>query len=397
MGRDEERSGGDGGGAGGSSFSWRPPPSLKLNPWMWPVLAILLVALVAAFTGRSGIVEIDDREVAVIVNYLTGGEELIATPGYRTFMPVFAQAFKFDKSPNKFLMEGDQNVHANHVRKLTVRADDGSNFWFETLEIQYQLIVAAAPKVLHDSGPGDAFKTHWVRAFARSILRDEFGRFSAAEVADPSSYAVATQRATERLNEVLAQHGVEVVQIITPKPKFEQRYEQAIEDRKVANQEVERLKIEAQQLKQERDRRLADIERDLATKYEQLLGTLEGERIGAEREQVRVEKEADAYRIAAIAEGEAKKQRLLRQAAAREEQGRKESEGLRAKVDALAESGDILVREALAEKIKTIPFELVPYRRDDAPVRIEHLGARGGGSASGGKGPAGARGGEVER
>lgn len=367
-------------------FTWKPPAGLSLNPWMWPVVALLLVFLVAAYSNRGGIVEVDDREVAVIVNYLTGNEELITTPGYRTFMPLVAQAFKFDKSPNKFLMEGDQNVHANHVKKLTVRADDGSNFWFETLEIQYQLIVAAAPQVLHDSGPGEAFKTHWVRAFARSILRDEFGRFSAAEVADPSSYAVATQRATERLNEVLAVHGVEVVQIITPKPKFEARYEKAIEDRKVANQEVERLKIEAQQLKQERDRRLADIDRDLATKYEQLLGTLEGDRIGAERDRVRVEKEADAYRIASVAEGEAGKQRLLRQAEAWEEQARKESEGLRAKVDALGDRGDILVREALAEKIKTIPFELVPYRRDAAPVRVEHLGR--GGSAGSARGTA---------
>lgn len=392
MGRGDESDG------GGSAFTWQPPKNLEFNfnlsPWMWPVLALLLVILVAAYTGRGGIVEVDDREVAVIVNYLTGSEELVTTPGYRTFVPLVAQAFKFDKSPNKFLMEGEQDVHANHVKKLTVRADDGSNFWFETLEIQYQLIVAQAPYVLHDSGPGDAFKKHWVRAFARSILRDEFGRFSAAEVADPSSYAVATQRATERLNEVLASHGVEVVQIITPKPKFEERYEQAIEDRKVANQEVERLKIKAQQLKQERDRRLADIDRDLATKYEQLLGTLEADRIGAEKERVRVEKEADAYRIASVAAGEAKKQRLLRQAAAREDQARKEAEGLKAKVEALGDRGDILVREALAEKIKSIPFELVPYRRDAAPVRVEHLG-RGGSRPS--TGPAGARGSEVER
>jgi len=236
-----------------------------------------LVLVLGAFvvTGRGGIVEIADDEVAVIVNYISGENELVATPGYRVFMPFFSQAFTFDKSPNKFVMEGDKDRDSNHVRKLTVRADDGSNFWFETMEIQYQLIVSKAPTVLHDSGPGDAFKAHWIRAFARSVLRDEFGRFSAEEVADPTTYSAATQQATDRLNILLEEHGVRVVQIITPKPKFEAKYEQAIEDRKVANQEVERLKIEAVQLERERERRLGEIERDKATEYEQLLGEME--------------------------------------------------------------------------------------------------------------------------
>ena len=347
-------------------------------------LIILLLLLTAVLTGKGGFVTIADTEVAVIVNYVTGSMEIVDRPGYKIFPPFLAQAFKFDKSPNKFLMEGDRDLGPNHVSKLTVRANDGSNFWFETLEIQYRLMPGLADRVLQDSGTGEAFKQNWVRSYARSILRDEFGRFSAEEVADPSNYRIATIDAQERLNVLLEAHGVIITEIITPKPKFEQRYEKAIEDRKVADQEVEKLKARAIQLERERERRLAGIERDRATEYELLLGTMEANRISAEKDAVRVTRDADAYRIEMLGEGTAVQRRLTQEARGREEQARKEAEGLRARVDALAARGEILVREALAKKLRAIVFEIVPYRRDPSPVRIEHLGATPG-SAQGGR------------
>ncbi len=336
------------------------------------VIALLMVG--AVVTGRAGIVEVDAKEVAVVVNYVTGSRSVVNRPGYTLFLPILGQAFTFDKSPQKFLMEGDRDLSANHVAKLTVRAKDGSNFWFETLEIQYEIMPEFAHVVLQDSGPGETFKENWVRAYARSILRDEFGKFSSEEVADPSNYSLATQDATDRLNAVLNPHGIQVRQIITPKPKFEDRYEQTIEKRKVADQTVQKLKTRAVQLARERERRLADIERDRATEYELLLGQLEEKRISAEKDAVRLKFDADAFKIGEVAAGQAEEQNQLEQARGLSEQARKEAEGLRARVEAVAKRGDVLVREALAKKFANIVFEIIPYRRDPAPIRIEHLG-----------------------
>ena len=356
-----------------------PKMPRKLMGLLGMMVIILVLGAMAVMSGRAGIVEILDREVAVIVNYVSGNEEVVDRPGYQIFLPFLEQAFKFDKSPQEFKMSGDRDLDDNHVRKLTVRAKDGSNFWFEELTIQYQLIPSAANIVLHDSGESNAFKQNWVRTFARSILRDEFGKYSAEEVADPSTYTTATANATLRLNEALQKHGVEIIEIITPKPQFEDRYEQAISARKVANQEVEKLKTKAEQLIQERERRLADIERDKATEYELLLGQLDANKIMAERDAVQVRKSAEAARISTAAKGQATEARLLQQAEGLVEQARKEAEGLTAKVAALAARGEVLVREKLAEKFGRIQFEIVPYRRDPAPVRIEHLGATQGG------------------
>ena len=328
-------------------------------------LAIILL------TGQGGIVEVKDTQVAVVVNYLTGESKVVTQPGYSFFVPFLKQAFLFDKSVQEFQMSGDVDRDNNHVSKLTVRANDGSNFGFDEVNIQYELLPAMADFVLTDSGSGDAFKSNWVRAYARSILRDEFGKFSASEVADPTNYNTATFEAKARLNAVLREHGIQIIQIITPKPKFDESYERAIEDRKVANQEVERIKARAEQLRRERDRLLAEIESEKAVEYEVLKGSLEAERISAEREQVRVERSADAYKTRLVGEGQAALAAMIAQARAAREKATKEAEGLKAKADALALKGEVLVRERLAERLADIEFELIPYTRDAAPDRVE--------------------------
>jgi regulator of protease activity HflC (stomatin/prohibitin superfamily) len=368
------------GGGGGPDFQMPKMPNMpklprKLLGFIGGLVVLLVISIGAVVSGRAGIVEISDNEVAVIVNYVTGNEEVVNRPGYRIFLPFLEQAFVFDKSPQEFVMSGDRDLGANQVQKLTVRAKDGSNFYFEEVKIQYRLIPSAANLVLHDSGSSDAFKQNWVRTFARSILRDEFGKYSAEEVADQSRYEVATQMARERLNVALRDHGVEIIEIPTPTPKFEERYEKAIADRKDANQEVEKLQGRAEQLIQERQKRLANIERDMATEYEVLLGVLEAEKVSAEKTAVKVQKSAEADRISTAATGQAAEARMLQEAEGLTAQARKEAEGLTAKVAALAARGQVLVREKLAEKFGRIQFEIVPYRRDPAPIRIEHLGA----------------------
>lgn len=376
-----------GGGGGGPQMPQMPqmPNVNKKAVFVGAIVVLFLVFIAGAFvSGKGGIIEVSDREVAVIVNYVTGDSEIVNRPGYKVFIPFLAQAFVFDKSPNSFIMEGDRDIDANHVKKLTVRANDGSSFWFESLEIQYQIIPSKAEVVLHDSGPGDNFKQHWVKAFARSVLRDEFGRSSTEEIADAQNLSDPKTAAEVRLNKMLEPHGIFIMQIITPKPKFETRYERAIEERKEAGQLVETLKEKENKLVEERIKRLANVERDKATEYALLLGTMENDRISEEKVAVRVTKTADAYMIEKVGAGKAAEARLIQEARGLELQARKEAEGLTAKVEALAARGEILVREELARKFARITFEIIPYRRDPSPTRIELLEAAAGSQNAGG-------------
>jgi len=339
--------------------------------------AMVLLGVVMGLTGNLGVRVISPEEVAVVINYITGKEAMVTTPGYQFYIPFIEEVYTFDRRTQNFVMEGTRYVNWNHVPLLTVRASDGSNFRIDDLQIQYELIPGDARTVLHDSGSGDGFKQEWVKGYARSILRDEFGRYSAVEVADPTIYKQAPEQAKTRMNELLQPHGIRVVLIKTPNPTFDEQYEDAIESRKEADQEVERLKEYFQQLEQERSRRLAGVLREKSVEMEALKGEMEKVRLNAERERIEVTKGADAFAIQRVAEGEARRAERLAEAQGLEEKYRKEAEGIAARAQALEQRGEVVVREAIIQKLASIQFTLIPYNRDSAPKRLEHIDARG--------------------
>ncbi len=356
-----------GGGGGGKKVS----PKAMLSGLVVAFGLFLVVGL--GVSGNLGFVEVDDSEVAVKLNYMTGSREVITTPGIKIYIPFLESVFVLDKTPQRYLMEGSRSTGDNSAPALTVRASDGSNFSFESLEIQYVILPGSASDILDDSGLGDGFKRDWMRAFARSVLRDEFGRYSAVEGADPSSYDTATAKSIERLNEYLTPHGLKVTRIITPKPTFDPEYEKAIEDRKVADQDVERLKGVEKQLIQERGEKLARVEKLKEIEWQELQGELVKNVKDAERQAIFVRKGADRYKVTREAEGRAERDRDTFQAEGLVAKYTKEAEGIRARAAALEKKGAVVVREALIDKLAKIRFTLVPYSRDPAPERLEHL------------------------
>ena len=273
-------------------------------------------------------------------------------------------------------MEGSKYVNHEHVPFLTVRASDGSNFRINDLTILYEIIPGEASLVLTDSGPGNGFKEEWIKAFARSVLRDEFGRYTAVEVANPTVYKQAPAAAEKRLNALLEPHGIRIVRINTPNPQFDPDYEKAIEDRKEFDQEVERLIAEVERLEQLRAQRLAAVEKEKEGERQRLEGDLRKALLASQEKKISLSKQADVYATRRISEGQAEQQELLNRARGLEAKYRKEAEGIESRAKALEERGSVVVREALVEKLATVSFTLVPYSRDPAPKRLEHQDAR---------------------
>lgn len=366
----------EGGGRRGPNF--RRPTQFQMPPvktLIWGGMAsfLVLVLLILGLSGNLGVTNIQDNQVAVRMNYLTGSRDVITSPGYKMYIPFIQEVFPLDRTPQKYTMEGSRMRSDNHVPFLTVRASDGSNFWFESLEINYSILPSQAGELIDDSGIGDAFKRDWIRAYARSVLRDEFGRFSATEVAKSGSYESASLMSVERLNEVLNPHGIQILNIITPMPKFDPAYESAIDERKVADQDVERLMVFEEQLIQERGQKLAEVEKDKEIQWQEQQGDLVKEIKEAERESIFVKKGADEYKVTREADGRAELDRDTAIAEGMRAKYTKEAEGIVARAAALEKKGRVVVREALIEKLASIHFTLIPYNRDPSPKRLEHL------------------------
>lgn len=362
----------EGVGGGGRRRSRRRP-----SPLLFVAAALVAVIAAMALTGRLGVINVRPDEVAVKVSYLTGDQSTITQAGYQFYFPLVQDVFVLDKRVQNFEMRGNEYQSESFVPELTVRANDGSNFKFNSIELQYQIIPGAAATVLGASGPGEGYKSEWIKVFARSILRDEFGRFTAEEIADPGKLQIAFAASEERLNTELEPYGLRIVDIPQMKPVFDPAYEQAIEDRKVADQDVERLIAMEDQLVQEREQRLATVEREKSIEMEQLRGVLDQERLESERASTQTRKAADAFYIERTTAGAGERAQRIAQARGLTEKYTKEAEGVQAQADALAQQGEVVVREALIEKLAQIRFTFVPYSRDPAPQRLEHVDERG--------------------
>ena len=365
--------GGKGGRRSGGPDFPDPPPVVKMAGGVF--IALLVIFTVLGLSGRLGVQKVEADEIAVRVNYLSGTEEVVSDPGYQFYIPFLMDVYKLDGRTQDYLMKGPEYIGYGQAPYLTVRAIDGSNFWFDELKIQYEVIPGDADLLIQDSGLGDNYKEEWIKAYARSILRDEFGRYSAVDVADPTVYKQAPEAARAKMNAILRPHGLRVVRIITPTPQFDVNYERAIEMRKEADQEVQELRARVLQIEQEREQALAKVRKEKEVEMQELTGQLTKELLNAEQEAIRLEKSADAFATERIAEGTATEVSLKAQATGLVAKYTKEAEGIESRALALEQRGEVVVREALIEKLLGVSFTLVPYSRDPAPERLEHSGS----------------------
>ena len=84
----------------------------------------------------------------------------------------------------------------------------------------------------------------------------------------------------------------------------------------------------------------------------------------------KVKKGADAYALVRVAEGEADRAEKVAGARGLTEKYTKEAEGLRARAEALEKRGEVVVREALVQKLATVTFTLILKWRHDCAVQV---------------------------
>lgn len=352
--------------------TWRPWGGAGLGSLLWVVPAAVLTIVLLATSCQS----IEPGQVAVRVNNVSGTLDTITQPGLVFRAPFgLASVYVIDASPQTFVMSGDTSTDELHVAELAVRASDGSNFLFKDTSLIFQVLGSEAEAVIRDAGPGESFR-QWMRPVARSILRDEFGRESTISVSNPANFGAATERARARLNELLEPHGVTVTQVVTPRPRFSEEYEDLIESRNEAENQLAVISSELARAETDRRRRLAEVERDQNRMTQTRRAELEAELATAKTTQANTIRDADTYRIDAIAKGTAAKSAAQRRAA--ELQGQLDADFLaqKAAIDAFRSQPVERVMERLGSKLQGVTIDIQPWAADAAPsrVQLEQLG-----------------------
>jgi hypothetical protein len=327
-----------------------------------------LVLFIVAFRSCA---TVDAGQVAVRVNNITGSMEVITQPGLILRLPFGVHSvYMLDVSPQTFHLRGPANKSVLEVRELDVRASDGSLFAFNDTTLLFRAIPSKADLTLRDSGLGHAYY-EWMLPYARSILRDEFGRESTISVSNPTSFGQAEDRAKKHINMLLGQHGIEVTSIVTPRPRFTKEYEDLIEARNQTENQLAVIDSELARAKTERDRKLAEVERDqnkiIQTKRAELETTL----ATAVTAQVETHRQVDTYKIEKLGAGQAS--RSGSQGKAQELKGQLEADyaSKKAEIDAFRNQPVERVMERLGERLKGSTIEIQPYRNDGSPQRVQ--------------------------
>ncbi len=222
---------------------------------------------------------------------------------------------------------------------LLFKTIDGNDIGLDVI-IAYRLDPKKAPFVLQNVAQNDqTLREKIVRTIARSKPRDIFGELTTEEFYVADKREAQSQRAKDVLQDILGPLGLVVEKVLTKDYRFNHEYQKAIEDKKVADQQVQKNKSAQHAALEEYKRKLEEAKGEVNKLIADADGTYRKAQI-----------EADAFYA---------KQKLLAEAIKAE--GVAEAKGIQEMNNALAGTGgEALVKLAIAEALQGKQIMLLP-------------------------------------
>ncbi|MFH2092130.1 MAG: SPFH domain-containing protein [Pseudomonadota bacterium] len=305
------------------------------------VLIMALLSVSGCVPHTTGETEVGVRTRKFSFTGHKGVEERIYTPGATYFfMPYINDWHVFDTKLQNLEMtfsklRGDRRTKDDLLFKTT----DGNDISLDVI-IAYRIDVNRAPYILQYVAQNDVMlRDKIVRTVARSKPRDIFGELKTEAFYVAEAREAQSKKAKEALQEILGPMGVIVEKVLTNDYRFNAEYTKAIEDKKVADQQVEK----------NRSAQHAALE-EYKRKLEEAKGEVNKMVANADGQYLKAKIEADVYR---------EQQELLAQAIHAE--GIAEARGIQEMNTALAGSGgEAIVKLKIAEALQGKHIILLP-------------------------------------
>ena len=322
-------------------------------PLMKPLVLAALFALVAlpgCMPYSTGPTEVGVRTRKFGLFGEKGVQDRIYEPGATYFMVPFINDWHiFDTRLQNLEMTATEMRGDRPGRDdLLFKTVDGNDISLDVI-ISYRIDPAKAKHILMNVAQNDEeLKENTVRTVARSKPRDIFGELETEDFYKASERTAKSDQAVKILNEILEPYGVIVERVGTRDYRFNPAYQQAIEEKKVADQQTEKFKSETGAAVEEYLKKVEIAKGDIAEVIAQADGEYE-----------RAVIEADAYY-----------EQQLRLAEATEAEGRAEAEGILKMNEALAGGGGAaMVKLEVADALKGKQIVMLPIGGGGLDVR----------------------------
>ena len=337
-----------------------------------------IIVLIALVSRCVSVTRITGDQVAVIMNNLTRKPALRIQSGAIVYSPFFQDVYVLDKTRQTLEMTAAEGRGDRRGKDdVKIKTNDGSDVDVD-ITINYEISdPTLAVQILETSGPDDAYKTKWIRDYARTICRNEFGELDTESFYDAREREAKAGEARDALNEALERWGIRVTTVIPQKFEFYKEYEEKIREKKERDQEIEEQKAKAEAAKERQKFVEMEEQKKLEVEVARFKGEIEQQRIAAGAEKEKVMREADAYEITTKAGADAEFIKLENEAKGILATRTAEAEGLRALADALCgPGGRNLVKMAYARQIENLRVTGTPVAVDSLMEKFEHSGER---------------------
>jgi len=310
---------------------------------MRPLLLLLLAGLLLAgcVPHTTGDTEVGVRTVKFALFGEQGVEDHVYAPGSTYFfLPFVNDWHTFDtKLQNLEMNIQSQRGDRRSKDDLLFKTIDGNDISLDVI-IAYRIDPQKAPHILQFVATSDQrLREKIVRTVARSKPRDIFGELKTEEFYVAEKREAKAEAAKQRLQEILGPYGIIIEKVLTKDYRFNAEYQKAIEDKKIADQLVEKNKSAQHAAEEEYRKKLEEAKGEVNKMVARADGVFEKSKL-----------EADAY---------FQQQEFLAQAIRAE--GEAEAKGIREMNKALAGSGgETLVKLQIAEALQGKQIILLP-------------------------------------
>lgn len=309
----------------------------------------LLSLLSLGSLGGCAVHTTEANEVGVVVNVLTGLDPEVRGPGATYFLaPLVTDWYTFSTQAQTLTMLADPSAGERASKDdLEFKTRDGNDVGVD-VTILYRLEPDKAPFILTSVARDDmSLKERIVRPMARSLVRDVLNELSSEDIYAGKKFEAA-ERARRVLDEALLQYGLRCDNVILGDHRFHERYQTAINDRKVFDQKVNTARSAAENVKREWAARLEATRGEVDQVIAQENGRAQQAML-----------QADAYYITRQKEAEA----IMAEKTAN-------AQGIREMNEALAGAGGrVMVKRKIAEQLNGKRIVVLPGGAGGAAVQ----------------------------
>lgn len=305
------------------------------------VMIIALFLLSSCILYKTGPTEVGVRTKKLSLFSKKGVEDKAYPPGsIFILMPFINDWHTFDTKLQNLEMVFDKSRGDRRTRDdLLFKTIDGNDISLDVI-IAYRIDAKRAPHILqYVATDNSTLREKIVRTIARSKPRDIFGELKTEEFYVAENREQKAKRAQEILQEILGPMGIIVEKVLTKDYRFNKEYQKAIEDKKVADQQVEKNRSAQHAVKEEYIRKLEEAKGEVNKLIADADGSYQKSKI-----------EADVYY---------EKQKLLAEAIKAE--GISEAKGIKEMNLALAGAGgEAMIKLKIAEALAGKKILLLP-------------------------------------